>query len=68
MPSTITSSTTATLIAVMTALTRDDSFVPTTSSTVSTATSSTAPQSNLKLPNATSVLASMPISPSVVCR
>src|SRR5690349_12973790 len=52
-PTTITKSTTPTLIAVMTALTRDDNLVPNASSTVNTATISRAPQSTFSGPNST---------------
>src|SRR5689334_17362321 len=68
-PSTITSSTTATLTAVMTALTRDDNLVPSTSNTVRTPTSRIAPQSNWNgPPSLNAVFTSIPTSPSVVCR
>ena len=53
IPTTITSSTTKILIAVITAAAREDSLVPVASRTVSTAMISTAPQSNSMPPIST---------------
>ncbi|SKV42163.1 Uncharacterised protein [Mycobacteroides abscessus subsp. abscessus] len=55
-PTMMTSSTTSTLMVVMTRDTREDSLVPTASSTVSTDTMSNAPQSILTAPRCTAPL------------
>src|SRR4030088_3279083 len=68
MPTTITNSTTATLIAVITWLTREDSLVPNASSRHSTTTTSTAPQSKATPPSDTTVDMPTPASPATCCR
>src|SRR3982074_2530095 len=69
MPTTITSSTITTLIVGKTRLTRLDSFVPRARSTVSTPTSSRAPQSSVTGPTSTEVGTSTPnVRPSTVAR